>query len=114
MDIMEPVPADRRKISYEEFLTRCDDRNAAEWVDGEIIYMTVSADHTDLNTWLTAILRAYLEHYGIGRVFADPFQISSCPRQSPSFKMNQPNKLATILDCSVDERVSARARMRTS
>ncbi len=79
MDIMEPVPAGRRKISYEEFLTRCDDRNAAEWVDGEIIYMTVSADHTDLNTWLTAILRAFLEHYGLGRVFADPFQMKAGP-----------------------------------
>src|SRR3954465_11595019 len=41
--------------------------------------------------------------------FADPFPISSFPRQSPSFfKMDQPNKLATIRDCSVDLHVSAR------
>ena len=79
MDIMEPVPAGRRKISYEEFLTRCDDRNAAEWVDGEIIYLTVSVDHNNLNLWLVRIFGAFLESFPIGNLFADPFQMKTGP-----------------------------------
>jgi len=79
MDLMEPISVERSKISYEDFLARCDEWNAAEWVDGEVINMTVSADHTDLNIWLTAILRAYLENFRLGRVFADPFQMKTGP-----------------------------------
>ena len=79
MDIMEPIAAARRKLSYEEFLARCDEWNAAEWVDGEIIYLTVSVDHNDLNLWLTGIFRAYLERYHTGKLFADPFQMKASP-----------------------------------
>ena len=79
MDILEPAVSDRRKISYADFLARCDERNAAEWVDGEVIYLTVSADHNDLSVWLSGIMRAYLEHWKCGTLFADPFQMKTGP-----------------------------------
>ena len=79
MDILESVPTSARKISYEEFLARCDDRNAAAWVDGEIIYMTVSVDHNDLSVWLNRIISTFLEYFILGKLFADPFQMKTGP-----------------------------------
>lgn len=79
MAILESAPTPPHKISYEEFLARCDERNAAEWVDGEIIYMTVSARHDDLNGFLAAIIRAWVEEKQAGRVFKEPFQMKTGP-----------------------------------
>jgi Uma2 family endonuclease len=79
MDILESVPASGRKMTYEEFLARCDERNAVEWVDGEIIYMTVSLTHNKLNLWLINIITIYLEHYLNGELFADSVQMKTGP-----------------------------------
>jgi len=79
MDIMDrPIPSGQ-KLTYEEFLARCDERNAAEWVDGEVIYLTVSEQHDDIGGFLYSILRFWAERNGSGRVYQEPFQMKTGP-----------------------------------
>lgn len=44
------LPAQQRlKISYEEFLSRLDEDTAAEWVEGEVVYLSpASLEHQDI------------------------------------------------------------------
>jgi hypothetical protein len=48
-----------RTMTYEEFLAREDEFNAAEWVDGEIIHLTVTTEHNDLNDSLLEVIKYY-------------------------------------------------------
>jgi Uma2 family endonuclease len=64
------------KLSYEEFLSWCDEDTWAEWVDGEVVMVTpVSLRHQDLAGWLEAILRSYCQDRGLGVVISAPFQM---------------------------------------
>jgi Uma2 family endonuclease len=77
--VMDAPPFVPRKLTYEEFLARCDERNAAEWVNGEINYMTVSAKHDDVNGFLSAVIRAWVEEHNAGRILQEPFQMKTGP-----------------------------------
>ncbi|HWQ35345.1 MAG TPA: Uma2 family endonuclease [Blastocatellia bacterium] len=74
-----PPAARSDKISYEEFLARDFEGRLAEWVDGEVITMTVSSEHQELTIFLTALLRFYAEAHESGRVFGEPFQMKTSP-----------------------------------
>ncbi len=63
------------RMSYEEFLDWSDEDTLAEWVDGKVEIMSpASAEHQDLSSFLTAMLRWYAEDHG-GKVLAAPFQM---------------------------------------
>ncbi len=58
-------------MTEEEFLAWCDEDVRAEWVDGEVIIMApANSDHIDLNDWLTSVMRSFVEHHDLGRIFS--------------------------------------------
>ena len=79
MTIMEPAPSASRKLTYKEFLARCDENNAAEWVNGKVIPMTVSVDHNNLSLFLSKMLSEFVMHTNAGEVFVEPFQMKTGP-----------------------------------
>ncbi len=79
MDVMEPVAVSQKKITYDEFLARCDERNAAEWVDGEIIYKTVSLIHNNLHHFILKLIGSWVEEAQAGQTLSEPFQMKTGP-----------------------------------
>jgi Uma2 family endonuclease len=62
-----PLSATPRKVTFEEFLDWGDPEKRYEWVDGEIIEMTSPSDqHQDLASFLTALLRIFVEERRLG------------------------------------------------
>ena len=65
-----PVPGVH--MTEAEYLNWCDEDVRSEWVDGEIIIMAPANDeHDDLNTWLTTLLRMYVEEHDQGIIRAN-------------------------------------------
>lgn len=77
--VSHPSEPTSGKMTYEEFLARMDEDTHAEWVDGEVIPMTVSAEHNDLGSWLIALFRIFLSVTSAGKVFYEPFQMKTGP-----------------------------------
>jgi Uma2 family endonuclease len=70
-----PVPPAPR-MTEDEFVAWCNEDIRAEWVDGEVIIMSPeSYDNDDLQTWVAAVLRAYVEQKELGRVLGPNFQV---------------------------------------
>lgn len=60
------------KISFEDFLVKYDGQ-FAEWIDGEVILtMSASDRHQDLESFLSAILRIYVEENDLGVIRTAP------------------------------------------
>lgn len=73
-----PEPAG--KISYEEFLEWLDEETHAEWVDGEIVFMSPVTDrHSDVALFLKSLLRLYARERNSGAVRDEPFQMKTGP-----------------------------------
>lgn len=72
-------PAAPTRITYEQFLEHSDEDVLAEWVDGEVIEMTVDERHDDIGGFLYALLRYYSDEHGSGRLFQEPFQMKTAP-----------------------------------
>jgi Uma2 family endonuclease len=73
---LEPGVAPPRglRMSEEEFQNWRDETVKAEWVEGEVIVMAPSNfEHQDLNMWLLALLRLYVERKKLGVVASDYF-----------------------------------------
>jgi Uma2 family endonuclease len=71
-----------QKLSYEEFLSAYEGVRA-EWVDGEVVLVPpASYYHQELVSFLTAVLRVYVETRDLGWVCNAPFQmrLSQIPR----------------------------------
>jgi len=69
-----------KKLTYEEFLDWCDEDTWAEWVNGEVIMLSPASDrHQDLNDFLIAILRPFVETRNIGIIRSAPFQMKTGP-----------------------------------
>ncbi len=58
-----------KKVTFAEFLDRCDEDAWAEWVEGAII-MTSSASlsHQEIGSWIEKVLGIYVEAQGLGKV----------------------------------------------
>lgn len=87
------------KISYEEFLAQDFEGVIAEWVNGEVIAMTVSNEHTDLTFFLAALIRLFVENAQAGRVFGEPFQMKispDLPGRSPDLFFVSTKRLAKL------------------
>jgi Uma2 family endonuclease len=78
--LMQPAPASvLGRMTYEQFL-QWDGPEHVEWVDGEIIPMSpVTAEHSLVEKWLSALLQTFLEARALGKVFGDPFQMKTGP-----------------------------------
>ena len=60
------------RISFEDFLVKYDGQ-FAEWIDGEVILtMSASDRHQDLESFLSAILRCYVEENDLGVIRTAP------------------------------------------
>ncbi len=71
-----PAPSGKAKITYEQFLEQLDEDTLAEWVDGEVVYLSPAAlEHQDTGDFLTAVIRTYVQKYNLGRVVSAPFQM---------------------------------------
>lgn len=100
-----------------------DDETRAEWVNGELILLSPLSDHhADLVTWISALLRHYVETQGAGWVRCAPFQMNTgpdLPGREPDVLYVAPENLTrvrkTYLDGPADiavEIVSPESRVR--
>jgi len=65
---------ENRKMSFEEFLSHCDEDTWAELVNGEIIMFSPASDqHQDLSDFLLTILRLYVQTRRLGWIRSAPF-----------------------------------------
>jgi Uma2 family endonuclease len=61
-------------MTWEEFLVWVDEEHRAEWVDGEVEFMSpASLRHQDLGSFLTTLIRHYVESGSLGVVLPTPF-----------------------------------------
>jgi Uma2 family endonuclease len=61
-------------MTWEEFLARDAEEHRAEWVDGEIVFMSpASADHQRIIFFLARLIAAFAEARRLGEVFIPPF-----------------------------------------
>jgi Uma2 family endonuclease len=68
------------KITYEEFLTWCEEDTLAEWVDGDIVMASpASLRHQVVANFLLRIMGDYAEERGLGQVLPPPFQMKTGP-----------------------------------
>src|SRR5437667_6191207 len=70
-----PAPA---KMTYDEFLQWDGENQHVEWVNGKLIIMSPVTDwHADVAGLLYTLIRLYIEHRRLGRVFCEPFQMKT-------------------------------------
>ncbi len=71
------LPAQEQvKLSYQQFLEQVDEDTLAEWVDGEVVYLSpANLEHQDIAGFLSSILRAFVERRQLGKVVVPPFQM---------------------------------------
>lgn len=75
--VQSPTPG---RMTYEQFLAWADEDTHAEWVDGEVVFMSpISDEHTDLAGWLLALLRPFVETHHLGVIRHEPFQMKAAP-----------------------------------
>ncbi len=66
--------------SYADYLALPGDARLIEWKEGEIIeYMPPSNQHQDIVSYLTALLRSYVQLLGLGIVRVAPFEVKLWP-----------------------------------
>jgi Uma2 family endonuclease len=67
-------------MTYEQFLHWDDENEHVEWVNGEVVPMPPITDaHNDVDNFLMTMLRTFVEHYDLGVVRSDPFQMKTGP-----------------------------------
>ena len=65
-----------RRMTYEEFLDWADEDTLAEWENGEVIMASpASYRHQDIASFLTSVLRIYVEQNHLGVLCPAPFQM---------------------------------------
>ncbi len=65
----------KKKISFEDFLTKFDGKHA-EWIDGEVIeFMSASDRHQDLVRFFTVVLGVFIEEKDLGIIRTAPMTI---------------------------------------
>ena len=70
----------KKKISFEDFLTKFDGKHA-EWIDGEVIeFMSASDRHQDLSYFLGSVLRVFVEEKDLGIIRTAPMTIKLSTR----------------------------------
>jgi Uma2 family endonuclease len=73
----QPQP---QHMTYEEFLAWADEDTLAEWTNMEVVMASpASYRHQDIASFLTSVLRIYVEHHHAGVVCPAPFQMKLEP-----------------------------------
>ncbi|HKG27323.1 MAG TPA: Uma2 family endonuclease [Thermomicrobiales bacterium] len=70
-----PIDDKPPRMTYEEFLQWVPDGKQAEWVDGEVILLTVNERHDAFTLLLIGLLSTYVRVFDLGRVLHAPFQM---------------------------------------
>ncbi len=71
-----PVP----RMTYEEFLAWADEDTRAEWVNGEVVFMSpTSRSHQRVIRFLVRALGEFVEARQVGEIFSDSFQMRTGP-----------------------------------
>jgi Uma2 family endonuclease len=66
-DLVSGKPLPSLRMTEAQFVAWSDEDTRAEWVDGEVVLMAPDNDeHVDLNDWLTAIVRPFVEERRLG------------------------------------------------
>lgn len=81
-DYEDEIVVDTIPMSYEEYLAWAegDVHRRGEWADGEVIpFMTTSARHQRIHTFLFGLLINYLDLRQVGRVYSQTFELRSRP-----------------------------------
>lgn len=62
--------------TFESFIEWVDEDTSAEWVEGEVYFMSpASTQHQDLVLFLASLFRFYVEQHRLGRVLTAPYRI---------------------------------------
>ncbi|WP_374689604.1 Uma2 family endonuclease [Promineifilum sp.] len=62
--------------TFESFIEWVDEDTSAEWVEGEVYFMSpASTEHQDIVGFLAAVLRFFVERKRLGRVLIAPYRI---------------------------------------
>lgn len=71
------APRERRlSMTYDEFLSWANEDVHAEWVDGEVIvFMPPKTRHQQVLGFLFAVLGAFIDFTGLGKLFPAPFEM---------------------------------------
>lgn len=84
MAVKEPLvetdatPAEKPKISYEDFLAGAGEDLHAEWVNGEVIvHLTAKPLHQEILNFLNHLLDFYVRLFKLGKVFTAPMQMKA-------------------------------------
>ena len=68
------------KMTYGEFLEWLDEDTHAEWINGEVIFMTpISIEHQNLGRFLLSLISHFVDLHQLGVVAYDPFQMKTAP-----------------------------------
>jgi Uma2 family endonuclease len=74
-------------LTYDEFLSRAEVPECAEWVKGRVVEMSpVTEPHESIRGFLYSIIKAFVEIHRLGRVYSEPFQMKTgrdLPGRSP-------------------------------
>jgi len=71
------------RMTWEEYLEWCSEDNDAEWVDGEIVWLSpVALDSGDITHFISVLLRHYVEHHDLGSVFVERILMRLATRPS--------------------------------
>lgn len=75
-----PTELSRRRATYEEYQALSQSSRLVEWVEGEIIeHMPPTITHQDLASYLTTLLRLFVDFLGLGKVMAAPTEMRCRP-----------------------------------
>ncbi len=78
--VLAPPAPERLKMTYEEYLAWVDEDKHAEWVEGEVIvHMPPNIRHQDITTFLTTLLRLFVDFFRLGVVLAAPTEMRLTP-----------------------------------
>ena len=68
--VIAPTP----RMNFEEFMAWADEDTHAEWVDGEVIFMSpLSTDHQEIGRFLLRALSEWVEFHGLGDIRYEGF-----------------------------------------
>jgi len=72
----QSVPPEKVKLTYEQFLEQLDEDTLAEWVDGEVVYLSPAGlEHQLMMGWLMRYINEFLDRNRIGVLVPAPFQM---------------------------------------
>ena len=70
-----------QRMTYREFLERYDNGEHVEWIEGEVVEMPpIGEEHDRLDLFLLRLLGEFLDHYPLGELRHDPFNMKTGPK----------------------------------